>query len=107
MTRLLTIMGSGETAPTMVKAHRAVVERLGGGNVHGVLLDTPFGFQMNADDLSARAVAYFRESVGADLEVAGLRSAADLQGASGDALLARLAAASFVFAGPGSPTYAL
>ena len=107
MTRLLTIMGSGETAPTMVKAHRTVVERLGGDNVHGVLLDTPFGFQMNADDLSARAVAYFRESVGAELEVAGLRSAADLQGTSGDALLAGLAAASFVFAGPGSPTYAL
>ena len=28
MTRLLTIMGSGETAPTMVKAHRQVFERL-------------------------------------------------------------------------------
>ena len=107
MTRLLTIMGSGETAPTMVKAHRAVVERFGPGPVHGILLDTPFGFQVNADDLSARAVAYFSESVGAQLEVAGLRSAADLRGSSGDAVLARLAAASFVFAGPGSPTYAL
>jgi hypothetical protein len=91
----------------MVKAHRAVVERFGPGPVHGVLLDTPFGFQVNADDLSARAVADFEESVGAKLEVAGLRSAADLQGPPGDALLARLAAASFVFAGPGSPTYAL
>ena len=27
--RLLTIMGSGETAPTMVKVHRSVVEQLG------------------------------------------------------------------------------
>lgn len=107
MTRLLTIMGSGETAPTMVKAHRAVVARFGPGPVRGVLLDTPFGFQVNADDLSGRAVAYFKESVGAELEVAGLRSATDLEGPSGDALLARLASASFVFAGPGSPTYAL
>jgi len=107
MTRLLTVMGSGETAPTMVKAHRAVVDRLGPGPVRGVLLDTPFGFQMNATELSRRAVEYFRDSVGAELEVAGLRSAADLAGAGGDAVLARLAAAPLVFAGPGSPTYAL
>ncbi len=54
--RLLTIMGSGETAPTMVKVHRAVRDRLG-PDASGVLLDTPYGFQRNADDLSARAVA--------------------------------------------------
>ena len=105
--RLLTIMGSGETAPTMVKAHRTVVERLGSTPGRGVLLDTPFGFQRNADELCARAIAYFRDSVGAELEVAGLRSRADLEGAGGDAVVARLAAAPFVFAGPGSPTYAL
>jgi len=105
--RLLTIMGSGETAPTMVKVHRAVVERLGPGPVHGLLLDTPFGFQTNAADLSARAVAYFRDSVGATLEIAGLRSRADLEGPGGHDIIARLVAAPLVFAGPGSPTYAL
>ncbi|MHB8594149.1 MAG: hypothetical protein ACYDB3_07420, partial [Acidimicrobiales bacterium] len=107
MARLLTIMGSGETAPTMVKTHRAVVERLGPQPVHGLMLDTPFGFQTNAPEIAARAVAYFRDSVGAVLEVAGMRSTADLDGPGGDALVARLAAAPFVFAGPGSPTYAL
>jgi cyanophycinase-like exopeptidase len=105
--RLLTIMGSGETAPTMIKVHRAVVERLGPGPVHGVLLDTPFGFQTNAADIAARAVDYFRDSVGVTLEVAGLRSAADLEPPHGDAVIARLAAAPFIFSGPGSPTYAL
>jgi hypothetical protein len=107
VTRLLTIMGSGETAPTMVKAHRTVVDRLGPPPVRGVLLDTPFGFQTNAGEIAGRAVAYFHDSVGAELEVAGLRSAVDLQGAGGDRVLARVAAAPFVFAGPGSPTYAL
>lgn len=107
MTRLLTIMGSGETAPTMVKMHRAVVDRLGPPPVHGVLLDTPFGFQMNADELVARAVTYFHDSVGFEMEAAGMRSAADLGGPGGDAVLARLAAAPLIFAGPGSPTYAL
>ena len=51
--RLLTIMGSGETAPTMVKVHRSVVEQLGPGPVHGLLLDTPFGFQTNATEIAA------------------------------------------------------
>ena len=52
-------------------------------------------------------MTYFRDSVGAELEVAGLRRAADLEGPGGDAIVAKLAAAPFVFAGPGSPTYAL
>jgi len=105
--RLLTIMGSGETAPTMVKVHRSVAEQLGPGAVHGLLLDTPFGFQTNASEIAARAVTYFRDSVGAELEVAGLRRAGDLDGPAGDAIVAKLAAAPLVFAGPGSPTYAL
>jgi hypothetical protein len=100
-------MGSGETAPTMVKVHRSVVEKLGPGPVHGLLLDTPFGFQTNASEIASRAVTYFRDSVGATLEVAGLRRAGDLEGSAGDAVIAKLAAAPLVFAGPGSPTYAL
>jgi hypothetical protein len=113
-------MGSGETAPTMVKVHRTVVERLGEhfdasgeiasgkrSSVAGLLLDTPFGFQTNAAEIGARAVSYFRESVGATIEVAGLRSSADLSGETGDRILARVAEAPLVFAGPGSPSYAL
>jgi hypothetical protein len=99
-------MGSGETAPTMVKVHRAVKERLG-PDASGVLLDTPYGFQRNADDLSARAVAYFAESVGMVMTPAEVRSAVDLEGPKGAALTARVAAAPLLFSGPGSPTYAL
>jgi hypothetical protein len=49
MTRLLTIMGSGETSPTMVKPHREVFEQLSasspvaGAPVPSIFLDTPFG----------------------------------------------------------------
>ena len=103
--RLLTVMGSGETAPTMVKVHRAVVERTGPGPA--VLLDTPFGFQTNADEIAQRTVGYFRHSVGEDLVVAGMHSAADLSGPDGHAVAARMVEAALVFAGPGSPTYAL
>jgi hypothetical protein len=100
---VLAIMGSGETSPTMVKVHRGLVEQ------PAVLLDTPFGFQENADDIAARAVEYFRESVGAAVDVVSLRSAsvADDDPVAYESALARLRAARFVFAGPGSPTYAL
>ena len=43
------LMGSGETAPAMVKTHRAVLESCPAGAA--VMLDTPYGFQVNADDL--------------------------------------------------------
>lgn len=106
MARLLTIMGSGETAPTMVKVHRSVKERLG-DDATGVLLDTPYGFQMNADDLSVRAVNYFRDSVGMKIVPADFRSLDDIAGTRGAVLTARMASAPLLFSGPGSPSYAL
>ncbi len=72
MARLLVIMGSGETAPTMVKPHRAIFERVGAGDA--VILDTPYGFQTNADDISTKAVGYFAASVGRRVQIASWRS---------------------------------
>lgn len=104
--RILAIMGSGETAPTMIKPHRQVFDRLGPPPVPGVLLDTPYGFQANADDISARAVEYFADSVGRRVEVAGLRRR-DGDPVARTSALAQIAGARWVFAGPGSPSYAL
>ncbi|MFC6879969.1 MULTISPECIES: hypothetical protein [Actinomadura] len=89
--QLIVIMGSGETSPTMVGVHKEVVARAGGGRA--VLLDAPYGFQENAAAISAKARAYFARSVGLDVDV--------------DGGLAALRRASWVFSGPGSPTYAL
>ena len=105
--RLLVIMGSGETAPTMVKPHRAIFERLGPNPVPAVILDTPYGFQANADDISARAVEYFATSIGRRVEVAELRRVEGADPVRREEALAKIAAADWVFAGPGSPTYAL
>ena len=105
--RILTIMGSGETAPTMAKVHRALFERFGRqATVPAVLIDTPYGFQENADDLSERIVGYFRDSIGRPMEVASWRSA---EGTAMEAAtaLARIGQARYVLAGPGSPSYAL
>lgn len=120
--RILAIMGSGETSPTMVTVHKALADRLGTARPDAVLLDTPYAFQENAADISSRAVSYFATSVGFDVAVvassdadetkdgdragsgAGARAASS---AAASAAAARVRAADWVFAGPGSPSYAL
>jgi hypothetical protein len=104
--RLLTIMGSGETAPTMMKPHRDLIARLG-AEVRAVVLDTPYGFQENASELASRAVEYFRKSVGHPIEIAGLTRVRDEDPVVVEQAMSRLRRANYVFAGPGSPTYAL
>jgi cyanophycinase-like exopeptidase len=105
MPRLLVIMGSGETSPTMSKVHRDLLARVAPGPA--VMLDTPFGFQENADDIAAKALAYFKESVQRELVVASFRSADGVDPLAYETMLARLREASYVFAGPGSPSYAV
>ena len=73
--RILTIMGSGETTPTMARVHRGILDRLGDKPVPAVVLDTPYGFQENAEDITARTIDYFRTTVGAPFTVASFRSA--------------------------------
>ncbi len=120
--RILAIMGSGETAPTMAKVHRALFERLeaggapasGGapsgpvprGPVPAVILDTPYGFQENADELSSRTIEFFATSVGRPVTVASLRSR-EADAVTLATAVSRIREARYVMAGPGSPSYAL
>lgn len=104
--RILTIMGSGETAPTMMKHHRELIARLS-QTPKAVVLDTPYGFQENAAELASKAVEYFRKSVGHPIEIAGLTRLHDEDTLIVEQGLARVRQADYVFAGPGSPTYAL
>ena len=105
--RILAIMGSGETAPTMVQTHRHLAAMLGGSS-RAVVIDTPSGFQENAPELARRAVEYFRRSVELDVEIAGLTRLDDrADPVDRERGLRRVADADWVFAGPGSPTYAL
>jgi cyanophycinase-like exopeptidase len=104
--RILAVMGSGETAPAMAKVHRALFERLGGSPVPAAIIDTPYGFQENADELTSRTQEFFATSVGNPVDVASYRTRNE------DALteataIARIRAARYVMAGPGSPSYAL
>jgi hypothetical protein len=109
--RLLTIMGSGETAPTMKAPHRSIFERIAGavpgGKVDALMLDTPFGFQENAPILAASTTKYFKDAVGRDVAVAGLGRTHAADVVRVESAMARVRSAHWVFAGPGSPTYAL
>ncbi len=102
--RLLTIIGSGEIAPGMAAVHRAVLEGVSGD---AVMLDTPFGFQENADELVAKIADYFSVRLGVTLRAASLRDAATATDAEQERFAAAVEQATYVFAGPGSPTYAL
>ncbi|MGB3733980.1 MAG: hypothetical protein WA964_03410 [Ilumatobacter sp.] len=107
--RLLVIMGSGETAPTMKIPHRRVFERLeaDGDRAVPVMLDTPFGFQENAPILAAATTKYFSDAVSKDVAVAGLARTDTGDSAAIEAAMTRIRDANWIFAGPGSPTFAL
>ena len=110
--QVLAIMGSGETSPTMVTVHKALIAGMGGQPAGALLLQTPYAFQENCADISARARQYFARSVGLtvsvfpDDEPAGQGPGAGPAGPAA-ARLAPLRTAGWVFSGPGSPTYAL
>src|SRR4029078_5976151 len=72
--RILAIMGSGETAPTMAKVHRGLLDRFGDEPAPVAIVDTPYGFQENADELSSRTVEFFGTNVGRPATVASYRS---------------------------------
>lgn len=88
----------------MVKFHREILATSGDGEA--AMLDTPFGFQANADDLTDKIGDYFRDSIGRDVAVASWRRR-DESFSTRERALALLGRASWAFAGPGSPSYAL
>jgi cyanophycinase-like exopeptidase len=97
-------MGSGETSPTMVTPHQRILADVPAGG--RIVLDTPFGFQENADELTVRLEEYFANSVGTATTAVTLRSA-DLSASEVAQAVAQVRSANWVFAGPGSPSYAL
>ena len=102
---MLVVMGSGETAPSLVKVHREV-DLATPGEGPAVLLDTTFGFQVNADDLVEKHPVLLHRVRGAARR-ARLWRRADAPQVERERALALLGRARWAFAGPGSPTYTL
>ena len=102
----LVLMGSGELTATMVEVHKELLAARG-PSPQAVFLDTPAGFQLNVDQISRNAVAYFRRHVGHHLQVASLHSRATDSDYQAERALRTLRQADYVLIGPGSPTYAV
>lgn len=102
----VTLIGSGELADSMVKVHRNLLTRLG-DSPEPVFIDTPAGFELNVDEISARAVEYFKQRLDLRLEVASFKSRNSATELELEDALRKLRHANYIFAGPGSPSYAL
>lgn len=99
----LTIMGSGELAPGLVRVHRAALTEY--ENPSLVILDSPYGFQENADELTTKLIDFFETSLVVSPTVASLRQSDS--GAVAARARAAIDRADVLFSGPGSPSYAL
>lgn len=99
-------MGSGELAESMAKVHRQLMARIA-APIHAVFVDTPAGFEVNADEISAKAVEYFNQRFSIALTIASFKSAARAASDDVDSAVRRIQRANYIFAGPGSPTYAV
>lgn len=93
MSRILSLMGSGENSPIMVTPHQKIIKCTGVG-LNPINLNTPYAFQENIDELSANIEKYFEVNVGTKITT------------SSEPII-DIANANWVFAGPGSPTYTL
>jgi cyanophycinase-like exopeptidase len=102
MARKLVLMGSGENSPAMVTPHQNILKELG-KSTYRINLDTPYGFQENADEMTARILGYFEKNVGSPIEDVHFRNSYE----NAATALEEIDKADWIFSGPGSPTYAL
>ena len=102
----IAIMGSGETTDSMVRVHRTLLEKLN-RPARAVFIDTPAGFQMNADDLFEKSREYFLKRLNQPLERASFKAAKNISTYEAEKAYHALREADYIFVGPGSPTYAL
>ncbi len=98
------LIGSGELSGTMVEMHKMLMTGVGEQG-RAIFLDTPAGFQENVDLLSRRAVEYFKNQVGQNMEVASFKSAEFLSSPEAEKTYHLVGEAGYVLIGPGSPTY--
>ncbi|GMQ79645.1 MAG: hypothetical protein BMS9Abin03_071 [Thermodesulfobacteriota bacterium] len=103
---MIVLMGSGELTATMVEVHKNMLARFSDSPT-AVFLDTPAGFQLNVDEISRKAVEYFRVHVQKQLDVASYKSSENTRAFEAETVFHMLRNADFVLVGPGSPTYAV
>jgi hypothetical protein len=102
---VLAILGSGETAPGMTKIHREMLESLKPRNA--VNIDSAYGFQLNVPQMSEKLEEYFDTSLHLKMTTLHFPSYERASELERTLFKQQVRQADYVFAGPGSPTYAL
>ena len=102
---VLVLLGSGETAPGMTKVHRELLNRL--NDVRAVNLDTAYGFQENVPQMTEKLLEYFNVSLQTDFTPLHFTNFATSSEVDRALVKQQIREANYVFAGPGSPSYAL
>jgi len=103
---IIALMGSGELTATMVEVHKELLSGLP-NPPQALFLDTPAGFELNADQISQRALDYFRKHVQQSMTVASYKAKETMTSYEAERVFQKLKEAHFVLIGPGSPTYAV
>jgi hypothetical protein len=101
---VIALLGSGELTGSMVEVHKSLLARLGPA-AGAVFLDTPAGFQPNADQIAAGAVEYFHKRVLWPMTIASFKSRDHLSEVEKVLLFKKLGDSGYILMGPGSPTY--
>ncbi|MGD8266924.1 MAG: hypothetical protein PVF55_02075 [Desulfobacterales bacterium] len=102
----IVLMGSGELTATMVEVHKGLLDSLP-RPARAVFLDTPAGFQLNVNQIAAKAVDYFSRHVQYPLDVASFKSHTQISDYDRQQAASVLRQADYILIGPGSPTYAV
>lgn len=102
----ITLIGSGEFGDTMARVYRTILARLP-ADAHAVFLDTPAGFELNADAIADKARDYFAQRLNLELHTASFKNKQRASALDVETVLHQLRRADFIFAGPGSPGYTI
>jgi hypothetical protein len=106
MSGRITLVGAGELMAAMSSLHRSAIKRLG-SPPRAVFLDTAAGFETNVDAISEKAVEYYAHHLQTELRVASYRHRDACAPGQLAAAVATIRDSNLIFAGPGSPTYAI
>lgn len=102
---VLALLGSGETAPGMTKVHREIFARI--PEISAVNLDTAYGFQLNVPQMSEKLEEYFDKSLHVAVTTLHFSTYERSSELERTLFKRQVRQSNYVFAGPGSPTYAL
>ena len=102
----IVLMGSGELTATMVEVHKGLLNQLP-GSPQAAFLDTPAGFQLNVDQISRKAVEYFRVHVQQPMSISSFKSREATTDFDAQQAFQILRNSNYILIGPGSPTYAV